>query len=382
MSPVLALGLMSGTSADGIDAAMIRTDGEGVVISCGGISLPYPAAFRARLLTACRKQTADTTLATELTIRHKDVVQQLMAATGLIPQIIGFHGHTIFHAPERGFTCQIGDGALLARLCGIDVVHDFRTADVAAGGQGAPLVPVYHRAITAHLQRPLAVVNIGGVANVTWIGADGTLLACDTGPGNALLDDWVLEHTGQAFDADGILAGAGTVDEERLAHWLRHPYFARPMPKSLDRNSFYQEMRLNARVVGPEGAEAAASAPARPGDLRTDLAQLSAADGAATLTAFTAHAIAASAAFFPQPVHMWVVVGGGAHNRALLAALRRTVPQPVTTGADAGLNIDLLEAEAFAYLAVRSQRGLPLSFPGTTGVPAALTGGTLHRAAL
>ncbi len=378
--PVLALGLMSGTSADGIDAALVRTDGETVVTACGGVSLPYPPDFRARLLAACRAQTADAdaALAHDLTTQHAAVVHSLIKETGLTPDLIGFHGHTIFHAPERGVTCQIGDGALLARLCGVDVVNDFRSADVAAGGQGAPLVPVYHRAVTGHLPGPLAVVNIGGVANVTWIGADGDLLACDTGPGNALLDDWVLEHTGQAFDADGALARAGQVDEVLLARWLSHPYFARPAPKSLDRNSFYQEMRLAARVVGDSDSEPTATAAERRG-LRRDLARLSAADGAATLTAFTARAIAAVAVFFPQPVRLWVVVGGGARNATLMEALQLAVPQQVATGAAVGLNIDLLEAEAFAYLAVRSRRGLPLSFPGTTGVREAVTGGQVHR---
>lgn len=380
MHPILTLGLMSGTSADGIDAALIRTDGEGVVVQCGGLTLPYPEDFRARLLAACRAQTIadDPELERDLTLRHAEAVRRLLADTGLRPQLIGFHGQTVFHAPERGVTCQIGDGPLLAELCGIDVVNDFRSADVAAGGQGAPLVPVYHRAVTGHLPRPLAVVNIGGVANVTWIGTDGELLACDTGPGNALIDDWVRAHTGHAFDADGALARSGQVNEGMLVRWLRHPYFALPAPKSLDRNSFYEEMRLAPRVVG-DGADGG-SVPPRPSGLGRELTRLSPADGAATLTALTARAIAAVAVFFPQPVRSWIVVGGGARNATLMDALCQAVPQPVRRGGEVGLNIDLLEAEAFAYLAVRSRRGLPLSFPGTTGVREAMPGGRFAAA--
>jgi anhydro-N-acetylmuramic acid kinase len=263
---------------------------------------------------------------------------------------IGFHGHTILHRPETGRTWQIGDSALLARETGIDVVGDLRQADVAAGGQGAPLAPAYHGALAVPLEKPLAVVNIGGVANVTWIGRDGALLAFDTGPGNALIDDWVRRHTGAAADFDGRLAKNGSVDETVLAALLKHDYFNRPPPKSLDRDDF-------------DAAPVAALSPA---------------DGAATLTAFTAAAVAQAKAVFPEPVVRWLICGGGRHNPALMAALAGRLGAPVAPIEQAGRDGDALEAQAFGYLAVRSLRGLPLSWPTTTGVPAPAPGGQLY----
>ena len=208
---------------------------------------------------------------------------------------MGFHGQTITHRPEKHFTWQIGDGAALAKALGVRVVNDLRGADVVAGGQGAPLVPIYHAALVRDLPRPLAVVNIGGVANVTWIGADDTLLAFDTGPGNAPIDDWCARRAGQRFDKDGALAASGKVDRTRLERFSEHRYFARKPPKSLDRGDF--------------------------GDSWAD--GLSAADGAATLTCGTARAIALAARHFPAPVTQWVIAGGGARNPDSLESDRR-----------------------------------------------------------
>jgi anhydro-N-acetylmuramic acid kinase len=293
----------------------------------------------------------------ELTEIHAAAVRALLAVDSVAPEsvtVVGFHGQTILHEPHRRRTWQIGDGALLARLTGIDVVNDFRSRDVAEGGQGAPLVPLYHAALAAGLPRPLAVLNIGGVANVTWIGEHGDtgeLLAFDTGPGNALLDDWALRHTGRPVDSGGSLARAGRVNEPALATLLANPYFDLPAPKSLDRDAFDP----------------------------APLAGLSAADGAATLVAFTAASIARSAELFPRPVQRWLVTGGGRHNPVLMAALGKRLAVPVAPVEDVGWQGDALEAQAFAYLAVRSLRGLPLSVPGTTGVPRPMTGGQLHR---
>src|SRR6185437_4208786 len=235
---------------------------------------------------------------------------------------------------------------------GIDVVCDFRSADFAAGGEGAPLVPLFHQGLASALEKPLAILNVGGVANVTFLGAAGEVVAFDTGPGNAPIDDWALRHTGEALDRDGALARSGRVDEARLAAFLAHPFFARRPPKSLDRDDF--------PLAAADG--------------------LAPADGAATLTAMTAAAVHRGAAHFPAPPLRWLVTGGGRRNPALTAELARRLEAPVAAVEEVGWDGDALEAQAFAYLAVRSLRGLPLSLPSTTGVAAPMTGGRLHRA--
>jgi anhydro-N-acetylmuramic acid kinase len=265
----------------------------------------------------------------------------------------------VLHRPERGLTVQIGDGAALAKALDLPVVYDFRAADVAAGGQGAPLVPVYHRALARMLARPhpVAVLNVGGVANVTFIDGVPDPFACDTGPGNALIDDFMRARTGHAFDPVGVNAAQGQADETAVARVLRHPFFAAPPPKSLDRNDFREWV----------GGQA-------------DLQGKSVEDGAATLTAVTAAAVAAIVPHLPQPPRSWIVAGGGARNVTLLRMLaQRLSPATVETANDAGWNADAIEGQAFAYLAVRSLRGLPLTFPTTTGVKAPMRGGVLAR---
>ncbi len=361
--PLTAIGLMSGTSLDGIDAALIMTDGEASANFGNAITVPYPPAFRARLraLLGRRPLLADADVIAELTNRHADAVEALLRQAGRDPaeiDVIGFHGQTVLHRPEFGETIQIGDGERLARRTGIAVIENFRAADVAAGGQGAPFAPLYHTALARVLDGPVAVVNIGGVANVSWIGAadaDGhaPVLAFDTGPGNALIDDWLTTTTGAAMDQDGRHAAHGQVDTALLDALLADPFFALPPPKSLDRDAF------------------AASLPG--------LAGLSVEDGAATLSAFTARSIAAARAFFPESPRRWLICGGGRRNPVLLARLAEAVAAPVDPVEAVGWRGDSLEAEAFAYLAVRSLRGLPLSLPTTTGVGAPLTGGVLRR---
>jgi len=355
---LLALGLMSGTSCDGVDAALVETDGR-AAISCGPWSSePYDAAFHDRLRSVLGGRGDIAAVERELTERHAHAVRDLLARQGIAAgnvDVIGFHGQTILHEPERGRTWQIGDGPLLAKMTGIDVVNDFRSADVAAGGQGAPFVPLFHAALAAALPRPLAVLNIGGVANVTWIGEEGVegeLIAFDTGPGNAMLNDWTLRHTGRPADIGGALAGSGRVDAGALSALLDHPYFERAAPKSLDRDAFD-------------------AAP---------LARLSAPDGAATLVAFTAAAVARARSLFPRPVKRWLVAGGGRHNPTIMVALAERLEAAVAPVEAVGWDGDALEAQAFAYLAVRSLRGLPLSVPTTTGVSRPLTGGKLHPA--
>jgi len=355
-----AIGLMSGTSCDGVDAALLAGDGLARIEAGPWLTVPYDAEFRSALRGVMGPGGADGArvagVERELTRRHAEAVARLLDRAGFEPSrvaVIGFHGQTILHDPHRRRTRQIGDGALLARLTGIDVVCDFRSADVAAGGQGAPLAPLYHAALAMPLEKPLAVLNVGGVANVTWIG-EGTdaLMAFDTGPGNAPIDDWAQRHTGRPQDTDGALAFAGHVDELALAELLAHPYFAALPPKSLDRDAF---------------------------DL-SPIQGLSAVDGAATLTEFAACAVDQAQAYLPAPPRQWIVTGGGRHNPALMAALARVLGAPVMNAEQVGWDGDALEAQAFAHLALRSLQGLPLSLPSTTGVPRPMPGGRLFRA--
>lgn len=354
-----AIGLMSGTSMDGIDVALLETDGERVQAFGPRTTLPYAPGLRAALgdlvgdAHRAEQDPADDLVAA-LTDAHADAVRDLLAAAGVAAadvDVIGFHGHTVLHRPERRLTRQIGDGARLAAATAIDVVCDLRGADVAAGGQGAPLAPLFHRALAADLDRPLAVLNLGGVGNVTWLDGE-RVVAFDTGPGNALIDDWVRRHTGEACDRDGRHAAAGTAQAGPLQRLLDHDYFGRPAPKSLDRNDFSSDA-----VFG-----------------------LSLEHGAATLTAFTVASVARALRHLPAPPTRWLVTGGGRHNPVLMRLLADEFAVPVDPVEAVGWDGDAIEAQAFAFLAVRSLRGLPLSLPSTTGVPAPTTGGVLHRA--
>ncbi len=352
-----ALGLMSGTSLDGVDVALIATDGRVVTYLGPSATIAYGPEFRARLRSVLGGVGAVEAVERELTVFHALVVNDFLRDNAINADsvdLVGFHGHTILHQPEAGRTWQIGDGALLASLTGCPVVGDFRSADVASGGQGAPLVPVFHQALADQLDMPVAVLNIGGVSNVTWIGPNGQMLAFDTGPGNALIDDWIFRHTGNSFDQDGALAAQGTVDAAKVAVFLEHPFFLSKPPKSLDRDDF----ALLAQSL-TEG--------------------LSAADGAATLTAFTVSSLAAAQTHCPMPPKRWLVTGGGRHNKALMAALQNALAVPVEPVEAVGWNGDALEAQAFGFLAVRSFKGLPLTFPETTGGSRPLTGGRLFK---
>ncbi len=363
-----AIGLMSGTSMDGIDIAGLETDGETFLKPGPAGALIYSDEERTYLRRAVEAAAGwkagdpvpgAVALAEEkLTAAHVEAVRTFMAENGLNAaniDVIGFHGQTVLHAPDERRTVQIGLGDQLAVALGIDVVNDFRSADVAAGGEGAPFAPLYHKALAANLEgpRPIAVLNLGGVANVTWLG-DGPdeILAFDTGPASGPIDDWVQSHGAGRMDADGRLARVGTVNEAILATMLDHPFFDVPPPKSLDRLDFPMDP-----VTG-----------------------LSLEDGAATLTAFTAASIVRSTEHLPSMPHRWIVCGGGRHNPAILGELRSRLGVPVEPAESVGWRGDDVEAEAFAYLAVRSLRGLPLSVPGTTRVPAPQTGGVLHRA--
>ncbi len=347
---------------DGVDIALIETDGERIenILAAGG--RPYDPYERRFLRTAMEaavnlRNRADRPgilrdAETMLTDIHAETVEEFLIQQGFSHQdidVVGFHGQTVLHRPEAGLTVQLGDGKLLADRLGIEVVYDFRANDVAKGGQGAPLVPIYHRALAQYSQidRPAAIVNIGGVANVTWIGEDDSFVAFDTGPGNALIDDWVLQETGSPMDEDGRLAAQGKVDNQRLQALLNNPFLLQRPPKSLDRNAFSLQ----------------------------SVAGLSAADGAATLTAFTAATLVCARAHFPKPPKIFVLAGGGAYNAALRGALKRLLPGQVVVADELGWSADTVEAQAFAYLAVRSWRGLPITFPTTTGVSEPTKGG-------
>jgi anhydro-N-acetylmuramic acid kinase len=358
MEKFRVIGLMSGTSLDGIDAALITTDGENFIERHGFLTVPYDDGLRQRIRGClnippeCVNTVTD--VERDLTAAHAEAVRMLLQREGLKSgdvSLIGFHGQTIAHAPEKKFTCQLGDGQLLARLTGINVVNDFRTADVQAGGQGAPLVPVYHLALSHEREKPVVFLNIGGVANLTYIGADGSVIAFDTGPGNALLDDWMLRKTRRRYDEGGRTAKRGKVNQAILKELMAHPFFDARPPKSLDRNAFVSELWKD----------------------------LPPADGAATLADFTVSGIVHALRFLPEKPKAWIVSGGGRLNRAFIEALYAKLHVPVVLVEELGLNGDAIEAEAFAYLAVRSLRGLPISFPHTTGVPQPMTGGKLNR---
>jgi anhydro-N-acetylmuramic acid kinase len=290
-----------------------------------------------------------------VTLRHAEAVEAFLSAAGIpayAVDLVGFHGQTVFHDPALALTVQLGDGRALAHRLSIPVVWDFRADDVAAGGQGAPLAPVFHRALVeaAALRGPVAFLNLGGVANVTYVGADGELIAFDTGPGNALLDDWAFARRGEPFDRDGNLAASGTSSEVLLERLLDHPYFALPPPKSLDRHAFSH---------------------AAPADL-------SDADGAATLLQFSARSVARARKHLPDQPREWYVCGGGRHNVELMRALTQALQgAPVRPLEALGFDGDATEAQAFAYLAVRATDRKPLTFPTTTGVAAPLTGGRI-----
>lgn len=350
------IGLMSGTSLDGVDAAWLDTDGVTVQAFGPAVTVPYDAALRAELRTildVAPELLPDDARLLAAVCRLTDYHVQAVEALGRPADLIGFHGQTILHQPQSRRTWQIGDAAELAQRLGVPVVHDFRSADVAAGGQGAPLAPVYHAALAADLPKPLAILNIGGVANVTWIARDGSLLAYDTGPGNGPLDDWVARRTGRAFDKDGELASGGKVAKDVLGRLLSHVYFGLPGPKSLDRLDF-------GKALGASG-----------------LSELSAADGAATLTAFTVGSIAA--ATFPEPPCRWLVCGGGRRNAVLMSSLRQALAVAVEPVETVGWDGDALEAQCFGFLAARVMAGLPLSYPSTTGVPTSMRGGQVAK---
>lgn len=358
------IGLMSGTSMDGVDVALLETDGEKIGALGPFRTYPLSANDRATIMAAVKEaqhmhdrsaRPEALKLAEEcVTFRHIQAVNAFMHEHGLkrgAIAAIGFHGQTVVHRPNEGFTIQLGDGQGMADALGITTVYDFRAQDMAQGGQGAPFAPIFHKAAAEFigLATPCVFLNIGGVANLTYIGRDGGLLAFDCGPGNALLDDFMLARVGEPFDRDGAHAARGKVDEGLLARFLDHDLLRKKPPKSLDRYDF--------PVSGIEA-------------LSTD-------DGAATLTAFSAQAISDALLFLPSRPEIILATGGGVWNATMLNEIGARSRVEVIAAEDTGLNSDAIEAQAFAYLAARSLKGFPLSYPGTTGVKNPARGGVI-----
>ena len=368
MGVVRAIGLMSGTSLDGVDVALIETDGERIAALGPTGYRPYSDAERALLRAALEegvrlkdRWSRPGVLAEAnafVTRVHAAAVEDFLA-TERINQatiaIVGFHGQTVLHRPAARLTVQIGDGPALAKRLGMAVAYDFRAADVAAGGQGAPLVPIFHQALARDLDHPhpIAVLNVGGVANVTFVDG-GDPVACDTGPGNALIDDFMRARTGAPLDRDGDQASRGHADENFVANALAHKFFDLPCPKSLDRNAF-----AFANIGLPD---------------------FSVEDGAATLSALTAASVARVVRHLPEPPKAWIVAGGGARNPTLMRMLaERLKPATVETADAVGWSSQSIEAQAFAYLAVRTLNDMPITFPQTTGVAQPTRGGVVAR---
>ena len=364
------LGFMTGTSLDAVDMAVLETDGETISAFGPAGERKLSDATRDVMLEATKQALTWPRGAPEPAIfaeaaragaeEHFAAAEAFLAANGLKwadIDLIGMHGQTVLHErPQEGRvgrTVQLGDAGWLAAKTGVPVAHDFRTADVAAGGEGAPLAPIYHlaRAVASGLTVPLAVLNIGGVANVTFWSGGEEIAAFDTGPGNGMIDLMVQARGAGRFDDQGKYASVGRVNEGVLAGLLGHSYFSAPPPKSLDRFDFSLE-------------------PLEPLELE---------DAAATLVAFMAEAVRLGFEMMGQSPTELIVCGGGRHNPEIMKALAARLPMPVKTAEDHGWRGDSIEAEAFAYLAARTARGLPISFPKTTGVPRPMTGGTIVR---
>jgi anhydro-N-acetylmuramic acid kinase len=355
-----AIGVISGTSMDGIDVSIVASDGRDAVSFGAGKSYPYRKTTRRALqdlIADAERALTEPLVELEAAVSadHLAAIRHFIADHELDPagiDLVGLHGQTVYHRPQQRFTRQLIDGPAVAAALGIPTVDRFRYADIAAGGEGAPFAPLYHRALAQGMEQPVMVLNLGGVGNVTYIDSD-TVIAFDTGPASALLDDFVLRRLGRPYDADGELAASGRVHDELVAAFMDNPFFDRPAPKSLDRNDFHRR----AQIVEP----------------------LSDADGAATLAAFTIESLVAALRHVPREPRRWLVGGGGRLNRHFMKRLAGRLGVPVEPVEAAGWDGDALEAQLFAYLAIRSVKGLPLSLPGTTGVPRPLTGGRLNR---
>lgn len=345
---------------DGIDVAMIETDGYGYIKPIGFLSESHDPEFREKLRACLNRTDRDSddimAIEREFTLRHIPIINNLIQNLNLTKQdidLIGIHGQTTHHDPDQNITIQLCDGSLLAQETGINTVYDFRQADVKSGGQGAPFLPVYHRALAlnAEIDLPIAIINIGGVGNITWIDHD-QMVAFDTGPGNAMIDDWVHKHTGDPYDKDGEIAGKGIADQDILDEFLNSSYFSKKYPKSLDRNDFR----------------------------KSDVRKLSLENGARTLLEMTVQSIAIGIFQCPTSPNALYVTGGGRHNKTIMQRLNEITKLPVHSTDILGWNGDSMEAEGFGYMAVRRILNEPISYPSTTGCPAPTIGGMIATA--
>lgn len=371
-----AIGLMSGTSLDGIDVGIVDTDGRTFVRPGPIHYVPYPPEIKDEVRACFGKTKPDAqtkAIEKKITILHAEAVKEFMKSSEFSIKdidVIGFHGQTITHKPKDGLTWQLGDGALLATETGIDVISQFRVNDVKAGGEGAPLIPLYHQALARQkkIELPIVFLNIGGVANVTWIGEkEDDILAFDTGPGNALMDDFMKTSFDKPYDFAGDKAKTGKKNDGLIASWLKEDYLAKVPPKSLDRGFL------------PDKKKKHVNADMNVWDI-SGVWDLSPEDAMATLAQFTAETILAARRHFPQPAKTWYVCGGGRHNEFLMSLISAKLDVLLKNINDLGYNGDSIESEGFAYLAVRSLQGLPLSLPTTTGVKTPTTGGKIDKA--
>ena len=356
----VALGLYSDTAVNGVDASVFKTDGLDILGEVVSINRPYSMELKTKILKALQIETmldvpflkeVDAEVTQHHILAAKDLLE---TAKKIYPtvDVIGFPGHSILHKADDRLSIQLGNADEMAGVFKCPVVNHFAQADLKAGGTGSPVFPSFFEALTRSQEKPLAIVTIGGISSVTWIGPVGELVAFDVGAGNIILDTWMRMRLGAEMDFDGIWAAKGHVEEKLLAHLMHHPFLEQQPPKTLDRNDFNPLLR---QVEG-----------------------LSIADGAATLTAFVAHSIASAVRFFPQPPVQWILTGGGTFNPSLVRMIKECIPQKVLIASDLGWDKDSLEAQAYGFLAARSLNSLPITFPGTTGVSEPLSGGLIH----
>ena len=356
----VALGLYSDTAVNGVDASVFKTDGLDILGEVVSINRPYSMELKTKILKALQIETmldvpflkeVDAEVTQHHILAAKDLLEMAKKIYPTV-DVIGFPGHSILHKADDRLSIQLGNADEMAGVFKCPVVNHFTQADLKAGGTGSPVFPSFFEALTRSQEKPLAIVTIGGISSVTWIGPVGELVAFDVGAGNIILDTWMRMRLGAEMDFDGIWAAKGHVEEKLLAHLMHHPFLEQQPPKTLDRNDFNPLLR---QVEG-----------------------LSIADGAATLTAFVAHSIASAVRFFPQPPVQWILTGGGTFNPSLVRMIKECIPQKVLIASDLGWDKDSLEAQAYGFLAARSLNGLPITFPGTTGVSEPLSGGLIH----
>lgn len=355
--PKIALGVMSGTSVDGIDLALIETDGKSLIRNFGNAVFPMEDALRGKILRAIYEKIAEPSqlveLNNQLSAAYEQAILAFLKMQPVKPDIIGLHGQTILHNPKARMTLQLSDGAKLAKNLGIDVVDQFRLNDVQSGGEGAPLAPIYHQALAKDMELPVVFVNFGGVANVTYID-NNAILAMDTGPASALIDDYMKEKFQQDYDAGGENALRGKPDYSVISQFMNMPYFHLPPPKSLDRQHFDEVSNAVRALENPY-------------------------DALATLSEFTIRALLWAQNDFPQKPKRWIIMGGGRHNQYFIQKLKENTEGEICLSEDFGWNGDAIEAELMAFLAVRCLYEMPISFPSTTRAPKPLTGGVYHR---